>query len=86
MIALYIHIFKDRQRIGVLTQTTSSDKGDSMIRGYGSGQVLREKIIERMRYLQDEITTLQKSIDKLKEQTAASEERIQRLKKELRFL
>jgi cell division protein FtsB len=38
-----------------------------------------------MKYLKDEIATLQKSMDKLKEQAAASEERIQRLKKELGF-
>jgi hypothetical protein len=56
-----------------------------MFRGYDSGQVLREEIIERMRYLRGEITTLQKSMDKLKEQTAAREERIQRLKRELGF-
>ena len=56
-----------------------------MFRGYDSGRVLRKDIIERMRYLQDEIATLQKSMNKLKEQTAASEERIQRLKKELGF-
>lgn len=56
-----------------------------MFRGYDSGQVLREEIIERMRYLQDVILTLQKSINKLKQKAAASEERIQRLKKELDF-
>ncbi len=56
-----------------------------MFRGYDSGQVLREEIIERMRYLRGEIATLQKSMNKLKEQTAASEERIQRLKRELGF-
>jgi bacterioferritin (cytochrome b1) len=56
-----------------------------MFRGYDSGQVLREEIIERRRYLQEVIATLQKSVYKLKEQTATSEEHIQRLKKELDF-
>jgi len=37
-----------------------------MFRGYDSGEVLREDIIERVKYLQAEITTLQNSIDKLK--------------------
>ena len=56
-----------------------------MIRGYDSGRVLREDIIERVKYLQAEIDTLQNSIDKLKHKATASEERIQRLKKELGF-
>ena len=56
-----------------------------MIRAYDSGVVLREDIIERVKYLRDEITTLQNSIDKLKQKAAASEERIQRIKKELGF-
>ena len=56
-----------------------------MFRGYDSGVVLREDIIERVMYLEAEITTLQNSIDKLKQKAAASEGRIQRLKRELGF-
>ena len=47
-----------------------------MFRGYDSGVVLREDIIERVKYLRD-------SIEKLDKQVAAREERIRRLKKEL---
>ena len=47
-----------------------------MFYGYNSGQVLREDIIERVKYLQD-------SIEKLKKEAAVIEERIQRQKKEL---
>ena len=47
-----------------------------MFRGYNSGQVLREDIIERVKYLPD-------SIEKLKKEAAVIEERIQRQKKEL---
>jgi len=54
-----------------------------MFRGYDSGVVLREDIIERVKYLQAEIDTLQNSIDKLKQKATASEERIRRLKREL---
>ncbi len=67
-----------------MTPPTSSDKGDVMIRGYDSGVVLREDIIERVKYLRDEITTLQRSMDKLKAKAAARERRIERLKKEVR--
>ena len=49
-----------------------------MFRGYDSGVVLREDIIERVKYLQD-------SIERLEKEAAAKEERIQRLKKELGF-
>ncbi len=54
-----------------------------MWRGYDSGRVLREGIIERVKYLRDEITTLQRSMDKLKAKAAAREKRIQGLKREL---
>ena len=54
-----------------------------MVRGYDSGQVLREDIIERVKYLEAEIDTLQNSIDKLKQKATAREGRIQRLKREL---
>ena len=50
-----------------------------MWRGYDSGVVLREDIIERVKYLRD-------SIEKLEKEVAAREERIQRLKKELGFI
>ncbi len=56
-----------------------------MFRGYDSGVVLREDIIERVKYLRGEIDTLQNSIDKLKQKAAAREGRIQRLKEELGF-
>ncbi len=56
-----------------------------MFRRYDSGWVLREDIIERVEYLEAKITTLQNSIDKLKQEAAAREERIQRLKRELGF-
>ena len=56
-----------------------------MFRGYDSGRVLREDIIERVKYLEAEISTLQNSIDKLKQKAAAREGRIQGLKRELGF-
>jgi len=66
-----------------LTQTTPSDKGDSMIRGYDSGKVLREDIIERVRHLREEITDLQKEVERLKQKAVAAEGRFQRLKREM---
>jgi len=54
-----------------------------MFRGYDSGVVLREDIIEKVKYLRDEITTLQRSMDKLKAKAAAREKLIERLKKEV---
>ncbi len=56
-----------------------------MFRGYDSGVVLREDIIERVKFLEAEITTLQNSIDRLKQKAAAREGRIQRLKSEMGF-
>jgi len=55
-----------------------------MFRGYDSGVVLREDIIERVKYLEAAIDTLQNSIDKLKQKAVAREKRIERLKKEVR--
>ncbi len=52
-----------------------------MFRGYDSGRVLREDIIERVKYLEAEIATLQNSIDRQKQKTVAAEERFQRTKK-----
>ncbi len=52
-----------------------------MIRGYDSGKVLREDIIERVRHLREEITDLQKESERLKQKAVATEERFQRLKK-----
>ncbi len=54
-----------------------------MIPAYDSGQILREDIIERVKYLEAEIDIFQNSIDKLKQKAAAREGRIQRLKSEL---
>jgi len=56
-----------------------------MFRGYDSGVVLREDIIERVKYLEAEIATLQNSINRQKQKAVAAEERFQRLKKELGF-
>ncbi len=54
-----------------------------MFRGYDSGVVLREDIIERVKYLRDEIAASERLMERLKVEAAASEKRIQRLKKEL---
>ncbi len=54
-----------------------------MFRGYDSEKVLREDILLRIQHLYDEISALQRSMDNLKKGAAASERRIQRLKKEL---
>ncbi len=54
-----------------------------MFRGYDSEKVLREDILLRIQHLYDEIAALQRSMDNLKKGAAASERRIQRLKKEL---
>jgi len=55
-----------------------------MFRGYDSGAVLREDIIERVKHLRDEIAASQRMMDKVKKQVAARERRIERLKKEVR--
>jgi len=55
-----------------------------MFRGYDSGVVLREDIIERVKHLRDEIAASQRMMDKVKKQVAARERRIERLKKEVR--
>ncbi len=54
-----------------------------MFRGYDSEKVLREDILLRIQHLYDEIAALHRSMDNLKKGAAASERRIQRLKKEL---
>ncbi|MEE8076846.1 MAG: hypothetical protein V3T60_14620 [Candidatus Binatia bacterium] len=55
-----------------------------MLRGYDSGVVLQEDIIERVKHLRDEIAASEGGIDKLKKQAAVRERRIERLKKEVR--
>ncbi len=52
-----------------------------MFRGYDSGVVLREDIIERVRQGYKEIEQLQKEIDKLKQESVAANERLERTKK-----
>ncbi len=54
-----------------------------MFRGYDSGVVLREDIIERVRQGYKEIEQLQKEIDKLKQKAVAGNERLDRLIKEM---
>jgi len=52
-----------------------------MFRGYDSGVVLREDIIERVRQGYKEIEQLQKEIDRLKQEAVAANERLERTKK-----
>ncbi len=52
-----------------------------MFRGYYSGVVLREDIIERVRQGYKEIEQLQKDIDRQKQKTVAANERLERTKK-----
>ena len=52
-----------------------------MFRGYDSGVVLREDIIERVRQGYKEIEQLQKDIERLKQKAVAAEERLERTKK-----
>ncbi len=54
-----------------------------MIRGYDSGVVLREDIIERVRQGYREIEQLQKEIDRQKQKAVAGERRLQKLMKEM---
>ncbi|MCH8055737.1 MAG: hypothetical protein IH857_06265 [Deltaproteobacteria bacterium] len=54
-----------------------------MIRGYATSALFREDTIERIKHLNAEIADLQKSMGKTKKEVAASERRIQKLKKEL---
>ena len=54
-----------------------------MFRGYDSGVVLREDIIERVRQYYAEIEQLQKEIDRLKQEAVAANERLVRLMKEM---
>ncbi len=54
-----------------------------MFRGYDSGVVLREDIIERVRQGYKEIEQWQKEIDKLKQEAVDAVERLERTKKRL---
>ena len=54
-----------------------------MIRGYDTSALFREDTIERIKHLNAEIAELQKSMEKTEKEVAASEKRIQKLKKEL---
>ncbi len=54
-----------------------------MTRVYDSGVVLREDIFLGVRHLEAEIAALQTSMEKLKEEAAAREGRIEGLKREL---
>ena len=54
-----------------------------MIRGYDTSQLFREDTIERIKHLNAEIAELQKEMEKTENEVALSEERIQRLKKEM---
>jgi len=56
-----------------------------MTRVYDTNALRRHDEILRIRHLEAEIADMQKEIDRQKEKAAASEERIQRLKKELGF-
>ncbi len=56
-----------------------------MIRGYDTSQLFREDTIERIKHLNAEIAELQKEMERLEEETAVSERRIQRLKKASQF-
>ena len=54
-----------------------------MFRGYDSGVVLREDIIERVRQGYKEIEQLQKEINRQKQKAVAANERLERLMKEM---
>ena len=54
-----------------------------MIRGYDSSALYREDTLERIRHLNAEIAEMQKEMERREEETAVSERRIQKLKKEL---
>jgi len=56
-----------------------------MFRGYDTPTQWRHDEIIRIRRMEAEIAAMQKEIDRQKQKAAASEERIQRLKKELGF-
>jgi len=55
------------------------------VRVYDTNALWRHDEILRIRRLEAEIAAMQESIDRQKQMAAASEERIQRLKKELGF-
>ncbi len=54
-----------------------------MFRGYDSGVVLREDIIERVRQGYKEIEQLQKDIERQKQKAVAANERLEKLMKEM---
>ncbi len=54
-----------------------------MFRGYDSGVVLREDIIERVRQGYKEIDQLQKDIERQKQKAVAANERLEKLMKEM---
>ncbi len=56
-----------------------------MFRGYDTPTQWRHDEIIRIRRMEAEIAAMQKEIDRQKQKAVASEERIQRLKKELGF-
>ncbi len=56
-----------------------------MFRGYDTPTQWRHDEIIRIRRMEAEIAAMQESIERQKQKAVASEERIQRLKKELGF-
>ena len=52
------------------------------VRGYDTSKLFRKDTIERIKHLDAEIAELQKSMEETKKEVAASERRIQKLKKE----
>ncbi len=56
-----------------------------MFRGYDTPTQWRHDEIIRIRRMEAEIAAMQEEIDRQKQKAVASEERIQRLKKELGF-
>ena len=56
-----------------------------MFRGYDTSALFREDTLERIQHLNAEIVELQKEMEEREKETAAGEERIQKLKKKMGF-
>jgi len=60
--------------------------GSPEIRGFDTSALFREDCLERNRHLQAEIDADMRELARMKKEHAATEERLRKLKKELRWI
>ncbi len=59
--------------------------GKPVVRGYDTSPLFREDCLERIRQLQLEVNADMRELARMKEEYAATEERLKRMKKEMGF-